>query len=355
MDSIERTVLEALENLERKQRDLETDLLGLLTENYCQLNESSKDKCSEKIEEYFGMTYSVAHNDVVFIKKLTKVAYFLLLDKKVKGTIPTIGFNLFAERLYQFNLEGIAKCLSRDENLEEFNYLTLEAHFHSYAGDAEKFKASNSSLPRKEKLKLEKSCYEHYLECAKIIEPLKPREYAYAYSFAGEAILAAAGFLDESDNETRERYLLEAYMCFRKSADGLIRFNPKRAAHEFAKAADAILDSTELKYLKEAYTCNVSAASIMEGHDGEFYAHRNRCAGNAAMRLAEFYDCPGTEEDAFRYLEKARKHFNIFLDFYKNRTYGQYPKLLRECRECIDVINESGNVMKQHKTMSERT
>lgn len=347
MGSIEAIVLETLETLEMRQSSLENELSGLLDLNYDGFDVCTKDECMMKIEEYLEMTESIAHNDIKFIKRFTKVAYHALLDANERGFEPSIGFWKYAEKLYRFNLEGIAKCLARDEDLTIPNYLTLEAHFNSYAGDALKFRAENdSNLPRKERSKLEKECYEYYLEYADIIKDIKPREYGYAMKFAGESIISAAGFLKPEESELIEKYHAEAFRCFKEAAQNMMRYNPKQSAHEFARAADCLDILSDIKFLKERYQCNVSSAAIMESFNPEFSAHRHRCAGKSALLVAKYFNCTGTEHEALKYLESARKHINVFMEFYNSRSYGQNPRYIRECNECIDEINNSGNALK---------
>jgi hypothetical protein len=349
MDSLERTVLESLNSLTQRQNALEIDLSLLLDCNYNEFDCLSKEECIRKTEEYIRMCSSVSHMDVIFIKRLTKVGYHILLENFRNRSSVSQKFEKFADKLYYFNLEGIAKCQARNENLTGLNYTTLEAHFNSYAGDALKFKANHENLPRNRRLDLETKCYSHNLRCAEMLKYVNPRESAYSYHYAGEAIYTAVKFVSDDDEKKTVECLEEAYRCFKKSAEGLMKFNPKQAAQEFnhaANAADEIFDiSKDIIWQKNAYLCNISSASIMMGINDEVYSHRCRCAGRNAMQIGEYYDCSGTEEDALKYLKRARDLFGTFLDFYKDKQELSDKRLMHICEDNLLRIDASSSAI----------
>ncbi len=108
----------------------------LLVENYDRLTEKSGQLCVALSVNYVNRTPSVREKDLLFVKRLTKVGHHIL----EKGGNPPA----FAEKLYQFNKEGVRivgdlRLIPLEERRSiyfEKNLVVFESHLLAHAGYA---------------------------------------------------------------------------------------------------------------------------------------------------------------------------------------------------------------------------
>ena len=85
--------------------------------------------CKEKIIQYLETNQSIAHEDVLFIKKFTKVAKYILESEPD-------SFDGLLERFYMFHMEGIVKIQQGFAcDLDEENLVIMKSHLHGHASD----------------------------------------------------------------------------------------------------------------------------------------------------------------------------------------------------------------------------
>lgn len=78
-----------------------SDLATLLQQEYNTEGPVS-DECREKTIEYITSNIKVEHEDVIFIKHLTKIASIIIKNGD-------LSLKKYLERIYKYNLAGIKK------------------------------------------------------------------------------------------------------------------------------------------------------------------------------------------------------------------------------------------------------
>ena len=101
-------------------------LATLLSENYDRL---TSPECKIKTLEYLSANAGVLHEDLVFVKHLTKVIHHIL--ESSPGEL-----DAFTERIFRYNEEGIQLAREKGGHLSQNNLKSMESHFHAYAADA---------------------------------------------------------------------------------------------------------------------------------------------------------------------------------------------------------------------------
>ena len=147
------------------------DLETLLKRNYNQLID---EECTVAVIDYFSNTNSVEHENIIFIKQLTKVG------KHVADTKLNISNSVdFQKKLYQFNIEGLRKIHNNPPNLASSHLLSLESHLNAYAADALK-----TLFYLSQDLSFAKKAFEHYTTSASISFSFEKEYASFGYFHA---------------------------------------------------------------------------------------------------------------------------------------------------------------------------
>ena len=149
-------------------------LKDLLRQNYDAL---TNPECKDAVLEYMSNNETVLDRDIIFIKRLTKVA------QHIYKSDPKSLENML-ERLYQYNYDGIQKIQTGDINnrYNKNNLLNIKSHLHAYAGDT-----AEAIFEVTQDLKWAKRFYDDYKLSADLSKHLDKKHSAHAYSFAGDA------------------------------------------------------------------------------------------------------------------------------------------------------------------------
>lgn len=112
-------------------------LYSMLTKNYNEKQVSPE--CKIKTLEYVANHLSVEHQDVLFTKKLTKVAHSIMQSG-------SNGFEGFYDRLYDFSFQGVEKAAALLDEINsnpdscfrdcfsENQLVVMKSHFYGYCG-----------------------------------------------------------------------------------------------------------------------------------------------------------------------------------------------------------------------------
>ena len=99
----------------------------LLYENYSELTENTGDLTEGLALQYVSLAETIRDRELLFVKRLTKVA-----SHRLKNHPDSI-----LEKLFSFNIDGAEMCGLRDyseEGIPEDNCMVIKGHFFSHAG-----------------------------------------------------------------------------------------------------------------------------------------------------------------------------------------------------------------------------
>ncbi|MDP1695555.1 MAG: hypothetical protein Q8L29_01425 [archaeon] len=215
------------------------DFESLLTENYDGLTMQSGEICKKAVLNFIRQMKSLKDRDIIFIKKLTKVANHLRKAGELNG---------LEEKLYQFNMEGVEKLMANHIGLDEKCILNLKSHLFSYAGNSARaiFENTGDILWAKRR-------YDSYHTSAEIVRDSDLKHSAHAYSFAGESALIIFKNINEIS------WVEKGYQAYRNSADIFLKFNPKNSAHVFSHAGNSAeligVQNRDKLYILRAIEC----------------------------------------------------------------------------------------------------
>ena len=100
---------------------------NLLYENYSKLTENTGDLAENLTLQYVSLADTIRDRELLFVKRLTKVASHRLKNHP----------DLILEKLFSFNMDGAEMCGLRDyseEGIPEDNRIVIKGHFFSHAG-----------------------------------------------------------------------------------------------------------------------------------------------------------------------------------------------------------------------------
>ena len=148
---------------------------GLLIKNYYTLTKSTGDLAEGLALQYVSLVDTIRDRELLFAKRLTKVASHRLKEHP----------DSVLEKLFSFNMEGAEMCGLRDyseESITENNRIVIRGHFFSHAGTEAYYlhKRQNYNLGWARK------SYEASFKAALSLHNLRPLESASSSFFAAE-------------------------------------------------------------------------------------------------------------------------------------------------------------------------
>lgn len=162
-----------METLDNRLLEIEALLQGgLLETNYAMLTKETGEQCKALVVEYISLAPTVSHQNIQFIKNVTKISSNILKSdpNSLDGLL---------EKVFQFNNEGIQII---EENYTQNYPLNLKSHFFAYEGDVAK-----ALFKKTQDVTWAKEWYKDYKTSADISIITDPKHAAYAYGFAGDA------------------------------------------------------------------------------------------------------------------------------------------------------------------------
>ncbi len=263
-----------------------------------------------KIIDFIASRDSVLDEEILSIKKLTKVASHLIAD----GSILSDGE---LEKIINFNMEGAEVCRSGDSELEPDNLKTMECHFNAHAGSIAK-----TLYAKTRKLIWAKKWYEYDRTSADIGIIVDTKHSAFMFSQAADAAMWI--FKRTKDFTWAEK----AYDCYLLSAEQTE--SKKHCAHTYSHAGDVaklIYSKTnDIIWAKRVYDGYKISAEKCIGVDDRHGAYTNGFAGSAAEAIyRKTKDITWLEIAYNHYEESAKlvKKFNEKDSVDKNRFAGR--------------------------------
>ena len=189
----------------------------LLDENYESL---CNPQCKDAVRSFVAGEDDVSGRDIIFIKKLTKVAHHILRADPE-------SFNGHLKKLLDFTLEGVDMIQSNGlgSRFDSRDLTLLESHLNSYAGDfagAQYEKTGDVGW-----LQMKHECYQASAELAFEEEP---RHSMYAYSIAAAASHDIYNTIPDSERDEKMKWCQRWYEEGRLSYDLGKDINPRHAA-----------------------------------------------------------------------------------------------------------------------------
>ncbi len=264
-------------------------LEGLIEQEY---HTGISTTCKDLVIGYISSTKSVSEEDIIFIKRLTKIGKRILVESPDRLDME------LAERLYKFHLEGISKVQKGEvgEYASE-RIAKLLAHLHTHASDILMVIMRNSSDDKRD-ISLLSDVYNHLTFAGGILKALNPEEAAIQYSVAGDSANDAALLLGDKAGLKKLDWLKKAYHAKRLSAETTFEVNPVYSAHKHFQAGEAaksiflnICSSKEFTIEQKAYWANLwyenkmAAASIGENDHPLFSIYRYGEAADACLAM----------------------------------------------------------------------
>lgn len=159
-------------------------------------------ECKALVLKYISAHESVADENILFIKRLTKVASHILSSDpdSLDGLL---------ERLYKFNIEGAD--MSKANGLDRYtqkNLLSMQSHFNSHAGSTSKEK-----FDRTGDVSWAEKWYDSEKLSAEISAEFDPKHSAHAYSFTGDAAKVIFEHL-LSEGRVEKKWAKRAIKCY---------------------------------------------------------------------------------------------------------------------------------------------
>ena len=295
-----------------------TTLDILLEQNYDTL---SSDECKIRVMQFIRETPSVLDYDIVFIKKLTKVANHVLKSDPD-------SLDEFLERVFDFNIEGVKKIRAGLDGYTQNNLLILESHFLTYAGDAAKALFEKTS-----DLSWAEKWYNTEKLSADMTIGIEPQKAVYSYSFAGDA---ARVLFKKTDDINWAKKQYDAY-----EASGVmsVTTDPQHAAYVYGHAGDAakaLFEKTsDLSWAEKWYNTKKLSADMTIGIEPQFAAHTFCLAGDAARMVCK--ELPKRTRK-IKWAKRAIECYNNFLDYYKLNPNPQMEKLIDKVNSDISFL-----------------
>ena len=193
-------------------------LESLLDKNYDGIIDS---RCIDSVLNYVRNNESVAGEDTLFIKKLTKVCSHILNSEVVLD-------NSDLEKLFSFNMIGFKKTKKDCSYISKFSKVIMASHFLSYAGDT-----AEVLFKRTRDLKWAKRFYACNKVSADIVRDFDERHAAYSYGHAGGA--ARILFVKTKNAMWCERW----FDCDKLSGEMSINFDKRHSTYRYRYAGDA--------------------------------------------------------------------------------------------------------------------
>lgn len=233
---------------------------------------SLSEKCKTAAVLYIRENETVAHEDVIFIKRLTKIASRILAED-------SFSLDGLLTRLFEFNLQGIEKV--EQGNMDGYslnNIKSIHSHFYSHAANIAKYIFYNT-----DDIEWAKKWYDCSEKSAILSEEIYPEHSGNAYVFTGNA----ANILFEHTGDVM--WAEKAYDYFENVVFLLADIDLRKCGLTYmaaAIAAQTIFEkSKEIEWAERAFDCSKEAVFLFADFDSTRTAYAYNIAGEMAKTI----------------------------------------------------------------------
>jgi hypothetical protein len=246
----------------------------ILERNYCEIID---DDITDTVLDYVEKENDIINKDVIFVKRLTKVAYNLI-KKQVNGSKEVNISDKILNKLCDFNIIGIL-MVEESKDLTPLNANTLEAHFFAYAGDMVELQYKKSG-----DIKLAKRAFNMFKSASDKSKDVESIHHAVNLSKATQ--MARISY-NQDFNFMPLNDLIDMMV---NAGDAILEFNSISAGLNYEMASyyfeKKYCQSNDIKDLENSFKFIKKSAEIVEDIDKLKSANRQSFTANRAKDLA---------------------------------------------------------------------
>ena len=312
----------------------------LLSENYGFLH---SDECKQQVIEYVKDNKSIAHEEIIFIKSLTKVAEHIL--ESDPGSLDGL-----LQRIYDFHIEGIMKIQSESgnggSNYAKEHMTLMRSHLHTHAANFAKAilkNMRNGENNPMQKLFWAQEMYNNHLFSADLISDIDPKHASVQYSNAGKAAWIVFKILEDQKDAPLEKkieWMKKKHKNEKAAGEKMSEIGNSSFMHEYDNAAKALYTLYNLTgnayYLNGCYEMRRLLAITTSKTNLNFSASQDVLAAETAIELSKLTGREFWEK-------RARMHSNKVKSYSSSHQHIKGGSKFRKATEISIDLDGSKN------------